>query len=412
MNKTILLTALILCSAFSTSLFSQENRPKIKVGGQFYLATYYDSYKSVDIREGVTYSFPLPPNLDPGGEDLNKASQLGISVYQTRLNFTASDFRLLNAEGKVYVETDFLGSGNDFLQMLRLRQAYLELKWSRDELLLGQTNNLEFPVEVISGLLTAAAGSPLTVLSRAATIRYGRRLGEQWKAFAAMTYHRIQASSSTVPTTLSANRNSGLPTFEGRIQYGSTDRVFFGIAGAYKTMRPRLETDNGYRASSTIGSGSVTAFLRWNLNGHTFKMQGTYGGNMTHLGMIGGYGKRADDAGDDYGYTNLRTGSLWGDFETRPYRNLRAGIFAGYMENMGSEDAIDPAVIYARSGNLHHTGRVSPRLTWMKDNLLVGLEYSLFWAEWGKAFDDYHVPVESFDTTHNNRVLLLVRYTF
>ena len=409
MKKLLFLSALLLAGV---SLNAQENRPKIKVGGTFYLLGHYDSYKSVESRDGVSYSYPMAPHPDPDGKDLNKVGQFNLSVYATRLNLDVSGFKLLEGDARIYIETDFMGSSSDFLQMIRLRHAYLDLRWAKDEMLFGQTNNLEYPAEVTSGVLTSGAGSPIAVLSRPVMIRYGRELGSTWKAYAAVSYHHVQASDSSVPSTKNANRNAALPSFEGRIQYGSTANVFFGVSGGYKLLRPRLETENGYKAASKIGSASMTAFLRWNLGGYTFKAQGVYGSNMTHLGMIGGYGKQAGDAGDDYDYTNLQTMSVWADFETKPYNHFQFGIFGGYMENLGTVKEVDPSALYARHPNLHYTGRISPRATWSKDKLLFGIEYSLFWAKWGEAFDKYLLPVTSFETTYNNRVTMLVRYAF
>ncbi|MCD8186884.1 MAG: hypothetical protein LUD68_10760 [Rikenellaceae bacterium] len=177
-------------------------------------------------------------------------------------------------------------------------------------------------------------------------------------------------------------------------------------------MRPRLETENGYKAGSTISSASLSAFLRWNLRGHTLKAQGLYGSNLSHLSLIGGYGKRLTDTREDYDYTNLKTWSLWVDFETRPLHSFQVGVFGGYMENLGAMKAVDPAVIYACNADLHSTGRISPRITWSRDRLLLGVEYSLYQARWGKEFDSHYRPVETYPITTNHRGMILVRYAF
>ena len=414
MKKFVLLSFLLLGTA---SLNAQDsNIPKVKIGGIFYLMGHYDSYKSVENRDGVSYSYPLAPNIDSDGNDINQAGQFNLSAYATRLNIEAAAFKLLEADARVYVEVDFMGSSSDFLQMIRLRHAYLDLQWEKDELLFGQTNNLEYPSEVVSGVLTAGAGSPIAILSRPTQVRYGRALGNNWKVYAALSYHHVQASDSSDPQTKNANRNSGMPSAEARIQFGSTNRFFFGVSGGWKLLRPRLETSGGLEATEKISSASATAFLRWNINGHTFKAQGVYGSNLSHLGMIGGYAKQADlmEEGMDYDYslTNFLATSVWADFETKAYKHFQLGIFGGYMENLGTGKEIDRTIVCARNANLHYTGRVSPRITWSKEKFLLGLEYSIFWAKWGKTFDEHYLPIESYKTTYNNRVTMLVRYTF
>lgn len=408
MNKNLF--ALLLLSLFSWHGKAQDNKPQIKVGGQLFLATYYDTYQSVDSREGVSYSFPLPPNLDPDGKDLNKGGQFGMSPYQSRFSITGDNFRVLNADARVYIETDFMGSSANLFQLVRMRHAYLHLKWEKDDLLFGQTNNLEMVEETVSGLLTAGSGSPISILERPIMIRYGRQLGGKWKAYAAASFHHVQTGDPE------AGRNSGYPSAEARIQYGSADKLMVGVAGSYKNFRPRTETDNGYKAEERIGSANVTAFMRAVLcNGYLLRVQGIYGSNLTQLGYMGGYGKKLNDRMnqmDDYGYTNFRGAAAWLDFESKAYNNFRYGIFGGYMENLGTGEAVDPTELFARNAGLHSTGRVSPRVTYGISNLLLGIEYSLFWAKWGKEFDEKYLPTRSFDMAYNNRITMLVRYSF
>ena len=406
MKKT--LTLLIFTLLLAGGALAQDNKPQIKVGGQLFATAYYDSYKSVDSREGVSYSFPLAPNLDPNGNDLNKVSQFGMSVYQTRFSITADQFRLLNADARVYLQTDFMGSSANFFQMVRLRHAYIDLRWKNDEVLFGQTNNLEMVEETISGLLTAGSGNPISVLERPIMLRYGRRLGGGWKAYLAASFHRVQTGDPD------AGRNSGYPSAEARLQYGSADKVLFGVAGSYKNFRPRIETADGYKASERIGSANVTAFLRATFRGGEWlKVQGLYGSNLTNMGYVGGYGRKLADAGDDdYGYTNFKGAAAWIDFQSRSYKNFHWGLFGGYMESLGTGKDVDPTMLFARHAGLHYTGRVSPRVTYETGGVLIGLEYSLFWAKWGKTFDEKYLPTESFDMTYNNRVTLLLKYTF
>lgn len=405
------LLCLLLLSSWQVTAQS-SNKPKLKFGGQLYLSTYYDSYKSVESHDGISYSFPMAPDFDPNGSDLNKSGHLGMSAHQTRLNFTASDFKLLDADARVYIETDFMGSKSDYIGTLQVRHAYLDLRWEKNELLFGQTINVQQLDEVTSGLLTTGSGAPIAIQVRPAMIRYGRDLGKSWKTYTAVSYHKTKTRHPENPEAEKANRYSSLPSVEARIQYGSVDKVFFGISGGYKVLRPRTITDKGFKASKKIRSGSASAFLRWNINGHTFKTQTFYGSDMSHLGMIGGYGKKLDDNSDDYGYTNFRTVTSWGDFETKPYNNFRFGIFGGYLENLGTGKAVDPNMLYTWIGELHSTGRLSPRITHTKDNLMLGFEYSYFWAKWGMLFDEKYVATKSYKTTMNNRALFVVRYTF
>ncbi len=413
MNKKMLLFTCAL-ALIAGNLSAQDNKPQVKVGGIFFLFSHYDSYKSVDNREGVSYSFPLAPKKDKNGTDLNRVDQFGMTALATRIYVNADRFTLLDANARFYLETDFLGSGSNYLEMMRLRHAYMDLRWERNELLLGQTNNVEMPEETGGGVLTSGAGSPIVVLERPAMIRYGHSFGRGWKFYAAASYHRPAVSDPTNSETLDAARNNGFPSAEARIQY-SSDKVFAGVGAGFKSVRPRIRTADGMKAYERFASYSATAFLRLHFNGYRIRFQAIAGTDLTHLGLIGGYGKLSYPEGvavADYGYTGFLTGSAWLDFETRSFNGFQGGIFGGYMENFGAQKAIDPNVMMARSANLNLTGRVAPRLTYSVNNLLLGLEYSLFFARWGSVFNSRYQPSLSYDPTYNHRVTMLVKYTF
>lgn len=403
--KRIILLASLLALVVGTAA-AQDNRPQIKVGGLFFLHTHYDSYKSVESHEGVSYSYPMAPDLDAAGNDLNEAGRFGMSVYATRLHVEASRFKLLDADARLYVETDFLGSNNTFAA--RLRHAYLDLRWERDELLVGQTNNLSMPEEVLAGVLTSGIGSPIAVLERPTMLRYGRSFGAGWKAYAAASYHRAAVTDLTNPESVSAAHNNGFPTAEVRLQYTSPV-VHAGITGGFKSVRPRTVTDAGLRTDERFSSYSATAFLRLDLKGYRIRTQAIVGTDLTHLGLIGGYGEQLST---DYAYTGFLTGSAWLDFETRSFDGFQAGVFGGYMQNFGADEPVDPTALTARAADLEYTGRLAPRFTYTAGNLLVGVEYSLYFAGWGRTFDDRHRPTVSHDRTYNNRATLLVRYSF
>ncbi len=392
----------------------QYYKPTIRFGGTFFMDAFYDTYQSIDNRHGVFYFYPQAPKYDPEGKDLNKNGQFGMSVYQTRLNVRAADIRIGRVHGEAFVEADFMGSSSDYLQMFRLRHAYVRLERGRNELLIGQTNNVEYVEEIVSGSLGFGAGTPIAILSRPLMIRYRHRIGERFRVYGAIVYNPVAVGNSLESVTFDAGRNSGLPGFDARIDYDNDNNLFFGIGGGFRHIRPRLATDRGYKAAATASSANVTAFFRLLIGGHTLKAQGVYGSNLSHLNLTGGYGKRLSDAREgDYGYTNLLTYSVWGDYESARFaRFFRAGFFGGYMKNLGSVKEIDRYVVFARNADLHCTGRISPRITWQWNSLVFGFEYSYYWARWGEEFDEKFRTTTCYRTTDNHRLNLVTRYSF
>lgn len=411
-RKTLIFTCVLLLAA--GSLAAQDNKPQVKVGGLFFLLSHYDTYKSVDNREGLSYSYPLAPNLDERGNDLNKVSQFTMSAYATRLYVDASRFTLLDADACFYAEIDFMGSGDSYLQMIRMRHAYLDLRWRRNELLFGQTSNLEMPDEMLAGTLTTGIGSPIAVLERPAMIRYGKSFGNRWKLYAAASYRRPPTNDPNNVEAAQAARNNGFPGAEARLQY-SSNTVYAGIAGGFKSVMPRTRTADGMKTNERFYSYSATAFMRLQFNDYRIKLQAIAGTDLTHLGLIGGYGKLYYPEGQEklhYDYTGFFVGSAWLDFETKAFNGFRGGIFGGYMENFGAEKSIDANALAARSADLNLTGRVAPRLTYSVNNLMLGIEYSLYFSRWGKTFNSRYQPVTSYDPTYNHRTTLLVMYRF
>lgn len=71
----------------------------------------------------------------------------------------------------------------------------------------------------------------------------------------------------------------------------------------------------------------------------TVQVMGVYAQNAADLAMIGGYAVAAvtDTATGSKEFTNTNTGSVWLDAQTNGSR-IRFGLFAGYTQNMGTDE--------------------------------------------------------------------------
>lgn len=425
----VALFTLLNSAAYSLSIDSdslpknkkvRKHKTIYKFGGMVDARMMYDSYNSNSLRSEVVYFYPLAPSYDPAGVDINREGQLNFSVFSSRLNFGVSNFNLLGAKANAFIEGDFLGSSDNYLQMFRLRHAYINLVWKTNRLLIGQTSNLNYVEEVNAGSVDLAGGLPYNTLNRGAQVQYEHILSKYIKLrFAAELY---QQHRSVGPSD--AQYKAMIPDMNLQLVFGdnSANTVLGGFTAGAKFLQPRSVDNLGYKIDKIVASYNVNAFLKFYAGDYKFQLWGIYGGNLTPLNMLGGYGKVAGQSADgDYDLANVYTLSTWFDFETPKFKKFQLGFFVGYQRNLGSKKALDLTkgengdylYGYYRDCNLEWFGRLAPRVHYYAtDKFIFGLEYSYNVASWASKVDDHFKAVEKYNNTSNNRVVLMARFIF
>ncbi len=431
---TIILTLLFSLSAGSiyaaeeinseSTISKKESKVKFSFGGTVDARFIYDSYKSYSARDGVIYFYPLAPSYDADGVDLNKEGTLNFSVFATRLHAKVEGFKVLGADANVMVETDFLGTSNSALQLMRIRLAYFQLNWEKDKLLIGQSNSLNFIPEVISGCVDFAGGLPYNTLNRAVQIRYDHKFNNYITA--SINAEMYDHHRSVGPED--AQIDAAIPAFHAQLLFGenSGKNVVGGITLGAKWLQPRrsyLGKDSEiYKTNKKIGSYSINSFLKFYAGDYKFQLYGIYGSNITTIGNIGGYGKLLSDSSDsDYGLTNLYSVSTWLDIESPVFHNFKVSMLMGYQANLGTTEKIDLTknedgtykYSYLKDPNLKWFSKVAPRVSYLASKQLVfEIEYSFNSAAWAREIDNYVRSVGDFDITNNNRVLFRSYFKF
>ena len=420
--KKFLIALSLLLFAGSAPVKAQENKITYKFGGFIEFKSYFDDYRSRVSRYDHIYFYPLAPKLNTSGTDMNSTGSLNFSVATSRLTFTVSGMRLLNANITSYIEADFTGSAENYIGMLNLRHAYINMEWEKSSLLFGQTDHLNSVKEVVGQTVGFGAGYPFNPLNRNMQIRFTHKLAKGVDLILAA--HMFSGHNSLGPAK--AQAQAGLPNLQAQLKFGNPDKIFGGVTFGYKLLKPRV-SDNSNFYKETIGSYDINAFFRANIaKGYTLRLWGIYGENLSHLGMIGGYGKYVDYLSSstspigDYPYVNIKAYSTWIDFETPSFNNFKFGVFAGYQKNLGTSKSMDMTFVggdyafgFYKDPKLNWFSRISPRVTYsLTKKLIFGLEYSLSHARWAKSVDMYFKPVEQFDVNHNNRIEFMAKYLF
>ncbi len=414
------LFSLLLLLLLSAPQLHAETSDKVqyKFGGRLDLKVMYDTYKSKDARD-LLYFYPLEPNLNSAGQDLNEVGQLRFSPYATRLNFGVSNIQVGEATARIFVEADFFGSSEAYLQQFRLRHAYVRFDWERTSLLAGQTNNLNFLDEILSPAVDYGGGFPYYILNRGMQVRVDHRMGRSWTLRAAA--EMFWAHKPVGPTE--AQVYSQLPALDAQLVYAPSDRFMAGVTAGVKFLRPRTVDASDRPISKTVTSYSLNAFFKAvSEDDHRFQFWGIYGSNLTHLNLLGGYGKlESCPTTGDYGYGNLYTFSAWFDYDVPISEQWRAGVLFGYQENLGSKQALDITTDaagnylygYYTDPNLLWFGRVAPRISFHPiPRMVIAAEYSYNPAQWGRSTDNYLQPTDLYDVVADNRVVLSFMYAF
>ncbi len=403
---------------------TRRSKANFSFGGTVDARFIYDSYDSYSARDGVIYFYPSAPNFNVNGIDLNKNDALNFSVFATRLHAKVDGFTVLGADANVMIETDFLGTSDDALQLMRIRLAYFQLDWGNDKLLIGQSNSMNFIPEVVSGCVDFAGGLPFNTLNRAVQIRYDHSFNNIVTAsFNAEMYdhHRSVGPKD-------AQIDAAIPALHAQLLFGNTSgkHTVGGITFGAKWLQPRESYINNIfeeiKTDRTIFSYSVNGFFKFYAGDFKVQLYGIYGSNITTLGNIGGYGKLLEDSETiDYRLTNSYSASGWLDIESPTFNKFKISLLMGYQKNLGTKEQIDLATnddgsykySYLKDPNLQSFSRIAPRIHYAASKQLgFELEYSYNTASWAQEIDNNLKSVGANDVTKNNRVLFRTFFKF
>jgi len=415
MKNRVLIICMILLGPVIRG-FSQsggtENDFGIDFGGFVRYEMYYDTYNSVDSRDGNIYLYPLRPDEDLNGDDINQSGQLEMLAYQTRLKGTITGPEAFGAKTSGRIEMDFEGTSQNYVAMLRVRHAFLNLNWGKTELLLGQTWHPMFVASCFSRVLSFGAGLPFQPFSRAPQARITHYLQDNLSIMAAAIIHGYNRA----PGPYDAQRNSGMPDMQVQVKYTSGG-FHAGMTAGYKFLTPRLETSTGYKTDETIGSYNLQGFLKLTSPGFIAKLQGVMGENLSSYTTIGGYAVKANSFSfpeEDYSYTNMKTFSVWTELMSNN-ETVNYGIFAGYLSNLGLTEEYSIAVAQpfmgGRGEDISSMFRISPRVVFTSGSVDLGIEALYTSAAYGIEFDEYYEAQET-ETSGNLRVLFSAKYAF
>ena len=438
---------------FIRNYFAFDSRESMSGTGDLY------NYQPKDERWNQTEAQAATSGVER--QDLNAQSTFRFLSLTTRLGLNIVGYKWRNTEFGAKIEADFyagidkVGTQTHKLSgtaQLRLRQAYLTMAWdslrmnskdvARVDLLLGQAWH---PMAAdLSDAIALNSGAPFGPFSRTPQVRLDARLGKYFTLTGAVIWQ--MQYNSTGPEGQSAEY----------IAYSKTPEAFLGMSFHHKgailragadvlSICPRHEgaalsaaglpiLDGAgkpimVRVTDRITTVSPYLYFQYKKGDFSIKAKTIFAQAGEHMNLNGGYGVKAVNADGSYEYTPTRNSSSWisivygGELgkTDKPKHKLQGILFAGYIRNFGTKDALvdanadgNPDLYFPRANNMNRMWRLSPTLLWTVGKFQLGLEYEITSVQYGRgAINADNGLVDSgLHWVTNHRVQLMTKFNF
>ncbi len=384
MRKYLLFLSFLISITSTCQANAQEFG--VQWGGFIRTDLYWDSRVNEGARDNILMLYPKNIELNADGKDINDKPSFQWASLATRANMKITTPDVLGATTSGFIEAEFFGQADAQTNVLRLRHAYVNMDWSADKLLIGQTWNPMFVPETAAQSLALSAGAPVTALVRNPQINYQHRFGNSIYAGVTALVQRDFTSVGPNGASTEYMRYAMIPTINLQLKYKNTDgSLVGGISGEIKTLRPYTEF-NGYSIEKNITTFAVNGFIGFLLKKINFRANVWYGGNMADFFMLGGYAISDYENGLPSKYTPFNNVAAMLDISYSLHKNAKIGIYAGVNQNLGTADEISVNNPYwARGKNIDMLLRIAPRFTYQVNKLQFGCEAEYTGANYGKT---------------------------
>lgn len=387
-------------------------------------------------------------------EDLNAVSNFRFLSLTTRVGLNIVDYKWRGTEFSGKIEADFfagiskVGNGAHAVSgtaQFRLRQAYVSLGWdslymnskdyARVDLTLGQTWH---PMAAdLCDVIALNSGAPFGPFNRSPQVRMDARLGRMFTLTAAGLWQMQYLSIG--PDGQSAEYMLYSKTPEAYLGLSFHDKGWIVRAGAdVLSISPRhlgtVKSTDGkdiqVKVNDRLTTASPFLYLQYKKGEFSVKAKTIFAESGEHMNMNGGYGVKKVNADGSWEYTPTRTSSSWislvyggkvGAQEDKHPQKLQGILFAGYVENLGTKEALATdekgalvGFYYPRVKNMNRMWRLTPTLLYTVGKFQVGLEYDITSVHYsnGKLDPANGLSKEGLHWVTNHRVQLMTKYNF
>ena len=434
---------------FIRNYFAYDSSESISGTGDLYNYQPYDEAWNQTEAEAAASGLPR--------EDLNARSTFRFLSLTTRVGLDIVGYKWRNTEFGGKIEADFYAGLSTKVShpvsgvaQFRLRQAYMTLGWdslrmndkdyARVDVLLGQAWH---PMAAdFSDVISLASGAPFGPFNRSPQVKMDARLGKYFTLTGSLLWQMQYCSVGPSPTGASTQAADF-------IMYSKTPEAYLGLsvhtngfllrAGAdVLSIKPRqIGTVNvgGNTISVSVKDRITTAspflYVQYKKDEFSIKAKTIFSEAGEHMNLNSGYGVKAKNPDGSWEYTPLRASSSWlsivyggkiGAQEDKHPQKLQGILFAGYIENLGTKEALydgnndgRPDDLYTpRANNMNRMWRLSPTLLYTVGKFQLGLEYEITSVQYGQAgtSDLYGLAKTNLHWVTNHRVQLMTKYNF
>ncbi len=378
-----------------------------------------DTRRNAEAVDGLYTLWPMKPQLDANGKDINAQPSARMFSISTRFATRLSGLELGKVKVGAYVELDF--TGGDAANSIRLRHTYTTFSWPKTDVIFGRTWHPTFIEKVFPGVMALNTGVPFQVFNRSPQLRITRHLTSSLDVMAAAVYQinyiNYGPDEKTGASVASARyqRDALVPNLHLQFQYYNS-RWVLGAGVDWKTIQPRSYTTGSdgktYVTSEKLPSMAALAYLKFTHGKFELKAKTMFGQNVSESLLPGGYAVASlnpltgyetyTPTNHSFSFVNVMVGDVW-----------KAGLLVGYMKNYGtSANPADPAKFFARGADVDECFRISPQFTWKVKNFMASWEPEVTSASYGSIDVHDKGKVKDAEFVTNFRSLFTVFYLF
>ena len=420
----ILLVGIISIKGFSQTapVVPAEKEWDVSLYGFVRTDYIWDSRKSLSVREDQLNLYPLDVLKDVNGKDVNAVSQSNFLSVTSRLGVKVKGPNVWGAKMTGTLEGDFYGNvEGSSIGLFRVRQAYVNMDWSKTSLTMGQTWYPTFIPEVFPGVANFNTGIMFNPFGWATQIKLKQNFTKEFSG--TVTAYKEREFTSPGPGTQNAAAiNSALPSLNALLQYKDKS-VLLGLGAEYKSLQPLTVSATNIATSEKVNSSSIFGFAKYSNDKISVKAYGISGGNLNNLVMLGGFTGTKNTIGVQ-SYDPTKTTSFWVDIASNG-KSIAPGLFFGTTKNNGSGTAASsfdsiymkgyspaittPTPMPARV--VDNVWRASARVDFKKNKFRVSPELEYTVATWGDA-DLYGKAGANKTDVNNFRAMVSCVYSF
>jgi hypothetical protein len=413
MNRITFLTLLVVLSfnSFAEGFVSAKN-VKINLAGFVRNDFIFDSRRNLDACDHLLEMYPLAPEYDSNGNDINAKSSAQFLNTFSRIGTNLSGLEMGKTKISAFIEFDF--TGGSMTPTVRLRHAFTKIAWPKSQLVVGRTWHPTFIEKVYPVTLNENTGIPFQVFNRSPQLRWTYNFAPNFDFIAAAIYQYDYSNTGPAGKTYQYQRDAVIPNLHGQIQYYNENWVI-GAAYDWKTIQPRTATTgtNGtFITSEKLSTFAALAYLKYSKEKFMIMAKSMYGQNVCESLLPSGYSIATlnEETGAEtytpmnhiYNWINLTYGKAW-----------KVGFYAGYLKNLGtSENLIGPFYGMPYSAEIGYMYKLSPQLIYTYKNFMFGAELS--WTTAGYGTTDYNDKGKVLDAegVTNFRNMISIAYNF